>query len=267
MKVNQDKEASPKGKKKRMIKVHTKIIVQTVNGAKARPRYKLTDPTAPNCDAFMIAGSNLKHDIQGVFAREAIPMKGNRKLFEYTSEHKYGATNSEQVQRYLAYKSDNKYLVHIGNVVVDATNNVNSYCNHVQELLTHNIPFNCKYVKSGNIINIVQISPIAKNEELNIQYSRDGSYWKNRVNGYPEEILKKARKYYKISEPAKISRTEDTDDMPTYQSIPHTPTTMYVLQAMFHCHLQTTPKPLHRTLCLLLSSAVDKYCIVIHFIV
>jgi hypothetical protein len=99
--------------------------------------------------------------------------------------------------------------VNVGNVVVDATNNVRSYCNHVQELLSHTTPFNCKYVKSGNLINIVQISPIAKNEELNIQYSKDGNYWNNRNNGYPEDILKRARKFYKIAEPKEVSKKEE----------------------------------------------------------
>lgn len=155
-----------------------------------KPRYTLNDSTVLNKNAFMIAFSNLQHNIQGVFAREAIPLRGNRKLFKYTSENDYETTQSDQVDQYLAYKSDNKFVVHIGNVVVDVTSNTNSYCNHVKELLSHKTPFNCKYFKSGKIINIVQISPIAKNEELNIQYSRDGTCWKNRNSGYPEEILK-----------------------------------------------------------------------------
>lgn len=104
---------------------------------------------------------------------------------------------------------------------MDATNNISSYCNHVQELLDPNIPFNCKYVKNGNHINIMQISPIAKNEELNIQYSLDGSYWRNRKAGYPDEILRKARKFYKIDEPKKENKGKtNIEEIPEYQSLP-----------------------------------------------
>ncbi len=67
----------------------------------------------------------------------------------------------------------------------------------------------------------MQISPIAKNEELNIQYSLDGSYWRNREAGYPDEILRKARKFYKIDEPKKENKGKtNIEEIPEYQSLP-----------------------------------------------
>lgn len=42
----------------------------------AKPIYSLDDQTVTNTSAFMIAVSTLNHNIHGVFAREAIPMKG-----------------------------------------------------------------------------------------------------------------------------------------------------------------------------------------------
>ena len=133
--------------------------------------------------------------MQGVFARESIPMRRSRILFEYRSEHQYGTTDANKVDGYLRCPSDNKYVVNIGNVIVDATRNVSSCCNFVQELLNHNNGFNGKYVKVGDVINIVQIAPIAQYEELNMQYSERGEFRKNRTIGYQEQILVRARKY------------------------------------------------------------------------
>jgi hypothetical protein len=89
----------------------------------------------------------------------------------------------------------------------------------VQELLNHKNQFNCKYAKTGDTISIVQIAPIGKYEELNIQYSKDGEYWRNRKDGYPEAILKRARKFYHIEEPIMESK-KYIEEIPEYISRP-----------------------------------------------
>lgn len=187
-------------------------MIKRIFKSPSKPRFVLDDNTAFARDVFMVATSSLKHNIKGVFAREAIPFKSSRILFEYRSEDGLHTID-------LAH--DNKYIVSIGNLIVDANYNVTSYCNHVQELLNHKLRFNCKYVRSGQKINIVQIASIAQNEELNIQYSHQGDFWDNRILGYPEVILARARKFYNIPDKV-ISPIRQTQCL-EYRSKPQTP--------------------------------------------
>ena len=74
---------------------------------------------------------------------------------------------------------DHKDVVIRGTLLVDGTSNVNSYCTRIQENLKHP-HYNCAYKYMQGKINVIQILAIKANEELSIQYTSNGDYWKHR---------------------------------------------------------------------------------------
>jgi hypothetical protein len=74
-----------------------------------------------------------------------------------------------------------------GTLLVDGTGNVSSYCTRIQENLKHP-HYNCSYKYMHGTIKVVQISTIKANEELSIQYTSSGEYWKHR-DDYPWQLL------------------------------------------------------------------------------
>jgi hypothetical protein len=89
--------------------------------------------------------------------------------------------------RYLAQADTTQHVVIRGTLLVDGRGNQNSYCTCIQENLRA-LHFNCTYVRSEGKIWIMQTATILANEELSIQYAKDGSYWSDRAGDYPPEL-------------------------------------------------------------------------------
>ncbi len=100
---------------------------------------------------------------------------------------------------YLKSLEDYKEVVIRGNLLVDGTGNVDSYCTRIQENLQHS-HYNFAYKYMNGKINVVQILAIKANEELSIQYTSNGEYWKHRED-YPWQLYAMACARYGLPIP------------------------------------------------------------------
>lgn len=162
------------------------------------PRAQLCDPIAPP-DTLFAATSRLGHDLIGVFAKCHLPFILNgppRRLCEYRSERGTIRVLLEEHAAYIAQAPSTKNIIVRGHILVDGTGNSRSYCTHIQEnLRAHH--YNCAYTLQEDKIWITQTAPIAANEELSIQYSKDGAFWRDR-DDYPLELYTLASDKYSL---------------------------------------------------------------------
>jgi hypothetical protein len=164
------------------------------------PRYTLNDPTSIQ-DSLFVAPSRLGYRLEGVFPINDIPMDRRHPpvLCEFREK---GATRVGKMEHIAYLKSliDHKEVVIRGNLLVDGTGNANSYCTRIQENLNH-AHYNCAYKYMNGMINVVQILAIKANEELSIQYTSNGEYWKHREDYYPWQLYAMACARYGLPIP------------------------------------------------------------------
>ncbi len=148
------------------------------------PRAERYDPTAIKGELHT-ASSRLGHSIIGVFARCALSLLGHTPKFlcEFRSEKGNTRDQVSAHAPYIAQAHNTKDIVIRGRYLVDGHGNNHSYCTHIQESLRAS-HYNCTYYLVEDKIWIVQTTPIAPNEELSIQFSKDDSFWCDR-NDYP----------------------------------------------------------------------------------
>jgi hypothetical protein len=168
------------------------------------PRSELTDPTAIR-DSLYLATSRLGFSLQGVFARRDISFtpRSPHRLCEFRSEKGNIRTDPLAHAAYIAQVTCSKNIVVRGPLLVDGHGNTNSYCTHIQENLRA-FHFNCAYVREGSKIWVMQTAHIKANEELSIQYTKDGSYWRDRDGDYPPELYRMACARYALNAPIKV---------------------------------------------------------------
>jgi hypothetical protein len=139
---------------------------------------KLHDLTAGR-DTLYTASSRLEHGIIGVlFAKCQLPFSAHdppRRLCEYRSEQGNTCDDVAKHATYIASASSTKNIGVRGHRLVDGHGNFHSYCTHIQENLRA-AHYNCTYSLLDGLIWITQTAPIAANEELSIQYSKEGSF-------------------------------------------------------------------------------------------
>jgi hypothetical protein len=164
------------------------------------PRALLADPTAAEGTLFT-APSRLGHGILGVYAIKDLPFKKStiRLICEFRSEREAVISLKSAHAAYLNTVSNNKDIVIRGHVLVDGSGNSESYCTHIQENL-HQAHYNCKYGLRDGRIWIIQTAQIAANEELSIQYTTTGLFWKQRLD-FPRALICLACKRYGITPP------------------------------------------------------------------
>lgn len=101
--------------------------------------------------------------------------KRPRRLYKFRSERGYIQAETHQHSPYLAQTATTMNVVIHGLLLVDGYGNQNSYCTCIQENL-HIPHYNCAYTYAQGRIWIIQTAPIAANEELFIEYTKDGSF-------------------------------------------------------------------------------------------
>jgi hypothetical protein len=97
-----------------------------------------------------------------------------------------------------------------GRILVDGYGNQNSYCTCIQENL-HRPHYNCAYASADERIWI-----IPANEELSIQYTGDGSFWKDRAYTFPPGLYALACARYGLVVPAPL---EENTPMVAYDLV------------------------------------------------
>ena len=98
---------------------------------------------------------------------------------------------------------------------------MNSYCNYLQEDLSSH-RYNCKFALHRDTIYIIQTAPLLANEELSIQFSHDGSYWKDRIGYSPEVLALAYAKYFPhLPPPVPTERRQPTVPIPLPPLVNH----------------------------------------------
>lgn len=167
------------------------------------PQVQLSDPSDPE-GAHFTATSRLDHDLIGVFAARALPytFKSSRRLCEFRLERGNVLTDTSLHAPYLAQAESSINVIIRGRLMVDGFGNLHSYFTNIQENL-HTPHYNCTYSYQEGKIWIIQTTPAA-NEELSIQYTADGSFWKDRASDFPLELYTLACVRYALPIPVPV---------------------------------------------------------------